>query len=65
MSDRPKYIVETKYLHIVKEPLIKNRTHQTYRWKQMFITEDLKIAENYIKSQSQPKNFRIVETVWR
>jgi hypothetical protein len=43
-----------KELYIVKEPLTQNRTHQTYRLKNVAICEDREPLQEYI--DGLPKN---------
>lgn len=44
-----KYILYRKELYIVKEPLTKNRTCQTWRGKQVAMSDDREALEQYAK----------------
>lgn len=44
-----KYILYHKELYIVKEPLTKNRTCQTWRGKQIAMSDDREALEQYAK----------------
>ena len=44
-----KYILYRKELYIVKEPLTKNRTCQTWRGKQVAMSDDRETLEQYAK----------------
>jgi len=35
------YMLEYAEFYIIQEPLTKNRTHQTHRWKQLSMCDDL------------------------
>ena len=48
-----------KQLHIVKEPMTKNCTCQTYRNKQIAICEDRKLLQDYIDKQHDPSRYFI------
>lgn len=49
------FVLEYKQLHIVSEsvPMTKNRTHQTYRWKQYAMCEDREPLEQILNSQKR------------
>ena len=42
------YILEHKEPCIVKTEMTKNRTHQTYRWKQLAVAENKEDLEPYL-----------------
>ena len=42
------YVLECKEPYIIKTQLTKNRTHQTYRWKQLAVAEDKEDLEPYL-----------------
>ncbi len=42
------YILEYKEPYIVKTELTKNRTHLTYRWKQLAVAENKEDLEPYL-----------------
>lgn len=48
-----------KQLHIVKEPITKNCTCQTYRGKQIAICEDEKPLQEYINTQKDKERYYI------
>ena len=39
-GNMPMYALERKEHYIAKTELLKNRTHQSYRWKQVALCED-------------------------
>ena len=55
------YVLQYKLLHIVQEPLTKNRTHQTYRWKDYAICDERKILDGFIAVQKRPDEWRVEE----
>lgn len=55
------YVLQCKLLHIVQEPFTKNRTHQTYRWKDCAMCADRGPLDDFIAQQKQPKDWRIDE----
>lgn len=55
------FVLEYKELYIVPEPLRKNRTCQSYRWKQLCISEDEDALQEIISAQERPEKYRIVE----
>lgn len=42
------YILEYKEPFIIKTELTKNRTHQTYRWRQLAVAENKEDLEPYL-----------------
>ena len=54
------YALEYKQLYIVKEPMRKNSTTQTYRWKQAAICEDKETLEEIRSKKDRPDNWRVV-----
>lgn len=53
------YILYFKQLHIVKEPMTKNCTCQTYRGKQIAMCEDKDLLERYIEQQKDKDRYYI------
>lgn len=53
------YILECKEPYIVKTELTKNRTHQTYRWKQLAVAENKGDLEPYLVEREDTR--RIVK----
>lgn len=55
------FVLEYKQLHIVKEPMRKNCTCQSYRWKQYAMCEDRQPLQDIIDKQPRPDEWRIEE----
>lgn len=55
-----RFILEQEILHIVKEPMLKNCTHQTTRWNQIAISDD-KDALIEMAEAHRIKKYRIVD----
>lgn len=55
------YLLEYKQLYIAKTELNKNRTCQSYRWKQYAICEDKEPLEQIKNAQNRPENWRITK----
>lgn len=55
------FVLEYKELYIVPEPLTKNRTCQSYRWKQHYMCEAREPLQEIIENQERPDEWRIVE----
>lgn len=53
------YILEYKQLYIPREELTKNRTFQSYRWKQYAMCEDREPLAQIMRAQKRPENWRI------
>jgi hypothetical protein len=53
------YILYYKELYVVKEPLTKNRTFQTWRGKQVAMCEEEKPLQEYINIQKHPEKYYI------
>ena len=53
------YALMYKQLHIVKEPMTKNFTCQTYRNKQIAICEEEKPLQDFINSQKDKDRYFI------
>ena len=53
------YLLEYKELYIVPEPMIKNRTSQSYRWKQAAICEDKQNLEAIRAAKKHPEDWRV------
>ena len=58
------YILYYKQLYIVPEPLTKNRTHQTWRGKQIAMCEDKEPLQEYIDNQKDKDMFYIEKTAF-
>lgn len=54
------FVLEYKQFYIVRSDLTKNRTCQTYRWKQAAIFEDASVLESIRSSKSRPDEWRVV-----
>lgn len=59
------YVLYYKELHIVKEPMTKNCTCQTYRNKQIAMCEERQPLEEYINQQKNKERYFIEKTVWQ
>lgn len=55
------YALEYKLLYIPREELTKNRTFQSYRWKQYAVCEERGPLEQIRDAQKRPKNWRIIQ----
>jgi hypothetical protein len=55
------YILYYKELYIVKEPLTKNRTLQTWHGKQLAMCEEKEPLENMIAKSRHPERYYIEE----
>ena len=53
------YALYYKQLHIVKEPMTKNCTCQTYRGKQLAICENKEPLQEYIDKQKDKSRYYI------
>lgn len=53
------YVLEYKEPYIVKTELTKNRTHQTYRWKQLAVAKNKEDLEPYLVGHEETR--RIVK----
>lgn len=57
------YRLEYKEPYIVKTAMLKNRTHQSYRWKTIAMSEDLKALRRYKENKNNDLvNYRIVNS---
>lgn len=54
------YALEYKQLFIIREPMLKNSTTQTYRWKQAAVCESAEPLERLRASKRNPDEWRIV-----
>lgn len=54
------YALEYKQLYIVQEALTRNRTFQSYRWKQLAICQDKEVLEKIRAQKIRPENYRVV-----
>lgn len=55
------YRLEYKEPYIVKTEMLKNRTHQSFRWKAVAISEDLEALKEY-KTINKLENYRIIDS---
>lgn len=55
------FVLEYKQLHIVKEPMTKNCTCQSYRWKQYAKCEEREPLQEILSRQKRPDEWRIEE----
>ena len=53
------YALECKETYIVKTELTKNRTCQSYRWKQVAICEERKPLDEIIRAKAHPQDWRV------
>ena len=53
------YALEYKQLFIPREEMTKNRTCQSFRWKQYALSEDEKALKTIMESKKDPWNWRI------
>jgi hypothetical protein len=54
------YRLEYKEPYIVQTEMLKNRTHQSYRWKELAVSEDLEALKEY-KRINKLDNCRIID----
>lgn len=54
------FCLEYEQPYIVKTELTRNRTCQSFRWKQCAICESKKELEKILKSKKDPRNWRVV-----
>nr|DAL48055.1 MAG TPA_asm: hypothetical protein [Caudoviricetes sp.] len=54
------FALEKKQLYIVQEPLRKNRSCQSYRWKQVLLCEDKQPLIEILNAQSSPRDWRVI-----
>lgn len=55
------FVLEYKELYIVPEPLTKNRTCQSYRWKQCYMCEERQPLQDIIDKKGNHEEWRIIE----
>ena len=55
------YSLEYKQLDIVETELTKNRTFQSYRWKQFAICEEREPLSQIKNAQKRPEDWRIIK----
>ena len=55
------YLLEYKQLYIAKTELNKNRTFQSYRWKQFAICEEREPLNQIKNAQKRPEDWRIIK----
>lgn len=58
------FILERKQLYIVREPQTKNRTCQSYRWKQYAMCEAREPLEELARTKAHPDQWRVSETAY-
>jgi hypothetical protein len=54
------FVLEYAELYIIKEPLTKNRCHQTTRWKQLYACEDREPLQAILDEKKDKKRYRII-----
>lgn len=59
------YILYHKERYIVQEPLTKNRTHQTWRGKQIAMCDEREPLEEYAASMRHPEDYYIEQQLER
>jgi len=57
------YMLEYKEFYIVKTELTKNRTHQTYRWKQLAMCDDHRPLVGIMEKNQRVVNWDNLEVV--
>ena len=55
------FSLEYKQLYIVPEPLTRNRTCQSFRWKQYALCDESAPLQAIIDKQERPDEWRITE----
>lgn len=60
---RCKYALEYAEPYIVKTELTKNRTHQTYRWKQLAMSNDLEELKKYLSKYRRIIDWNTLEVI--
>jgi hypothetical protein len=55
------YILYQRVLHIIQEPLLKNRCHQTWRGKQLYMCESKEPLQEFIDRQDHKEQYYIEE----
>ena len=55
------FVLEYKELYIVKEPMRKNCTTQSYRWKQYALCKEREPLQDIIDKKKRPHEWRIEE----
>ena len=55
------FVLEYKKLYIIREPMLKNCTTQTHRWKQFAVCEAREPLESILANQKDKENWRIEE----
>lgn len=55
------FVLEYKQMHIVQTEMTKNRTCQSYRWKQYAMCEYKEPLEEILMMQQRPEDWRITE----
>jgi hypothetical protein len=56
------FVLEYKVLYIVPEPLTKNRTCQSYRWKQYAMCKEEEPLQKIIDADKHSEDWRIIHT---
>ncbi len=54
------YVLEYKELYIVQEAMVKNRTCQSYRWKQAAMCSERGLLEEIRSRKKRPEEWRVV-----
>ena len=55
------FVLEYKHMYIAPTEMMKNRTCQSYRWKQFAICEDIAPLKKILTGQKRPEDWRISE----
>lgn len=55
------FVLEYKQLFVPREELTKNRTFQSFRWKQYAICEEREPLERIRTERKRPENWRVVQ----
>lgn len=58
------FLLERNELYIVKEPMTKNRSCQSYRWRQCALCESKEELQQIIDNSKKPEKYRITELPW-
>lgn len=60
------YCLERKEPHVIPNILGNHSMPvHTYRWKQLYLSEDKEYLESMVKGFNKPEDYRIVEMPWK
>ena len=62
-NKRPKYCLQIKIPYIVKTELTKNRTHQTFRWKDYALSNSFEELLKIKKDNDRIINYETLEVL--